>query len=85
MKLRFCTSVAGERFSFAEGQTIDVPALPHEFRVWLADGTVEVVKDDALEVAALDPLGQTATLAHTRPLKGRGRGRRLSVSRPVPA
>jgi len=84
MKLRFCTSVAGERFSFAEGQTIDVPALPREFRAWLADGVIVVV-DDALEVAALDPLGQTATVAHSRPFKGRGRGRRSFVSRPVPA
>lgn len=81
MKLRFLTSIATSRGSYVEGQVIDVAALPDEFRAWLRSGVIEVVKDDAPEVAMLDPLGETATVPRGRPLRRRGGETRSSASR----
>lgn len=97
MRLQFRTSIASDRGAFADGQTIDVPAhTPSEieawlseepeFRAWIASGLVAVLTGPpGAEVAALDPLGQTATLPRTRPFRGRGRAKRSSVSAAAPA
>lgn len=85
MRLRFRTSIATGLGSFLEGQEIDVPSLPLAFQSWLRSGVIEVIDQDAPEVAELVPLGETATLARGRASHRPGRGRRRFVSRPVPA
>lgn len=85
MKLRFCTSIATGLGSYLQGQVIDVLRVPPEFRSWLESGVIEIVRDDAPEVADLVPLGETAMLPRGRSSKRPGRARRSFVSRPVPA
>jgi hypothetical protein len=73
MMLRFTTSIAGDRFSYVEGQRIDVPRPTPEHLEWIRRGIVVVLRGETPE-AAVTTVSERAVLSQRRT-----RGRRTAA------